>query len=109
MDNIENKVAFGMVFDDSEMNALIHGVPLPPGCVRVSVDGDIQPNALVPVPVPGEIEKVYQAVGSQVAWPRDLIIFTNVAVAVCIATNQIFNISFIIISIDKSIENSVLI
>lgn len=85
MDNIENKVAFGMIFDDVEMNELVHGVSLQPGCVRVSVDGDIQPDAKIPVPIPGEIETVRQAIGSQVAWPRDLIIF-NVPIAeeVCV-------------------------
>ena len=73
-----------MIFDEAEMSNLVHGVPMQTGCVRVSVDGIIQPDALVPVPIPGEIEKVYQAVGSQLAWPRDLVIFTTPTVVVCI-------------------------
>lgn len=62
------------------MNVAVHGVPLKPGHVRVSVDGHIQPDASVPVPIPGEIEIVRQAVGSQLAWPRDLIILSDVTV-----------------------------
>lgn len=85
MDTRKNKVAFGMVFSEEEMNGLIHGVRMPPGCIRVSVDGAIQPDALLPVPVRGEMEKVHQAVGSQVAWPLDLVIYPDVPVAVCIS------------------------
>ncbi|KAK1401439.1 putative Ulp1 protease family catalytic domain-containing protein [Heracleum sosnowskyi] len=77
VESIENKVAFGTVFDEDEMNVSVHGVPLKAGHVRVSVDGHIQPDAFVPVPVPGEIEIIRQAVGSHLAWPRHLIIFPN--------------------------------
>lgn len=80
METLENKVAFGTVFDDEEMNVSVHGVPLKPGHVRVSVDGHIKPDALVPVPIAGEIQKVSEAVGSHLAWPRDLIIFPNMTV-----------------------------
>lgn len=80
MDSVKNKVAFGMAIEDEEMNEKIHGMPMPPGCLRVWVDGSINDNALVPVPVPGEIEKVHEAVGSQVAWPKDLITFPTSAV-----------------------------
>ena len=81
MDTIENKVAFGTIFDDDDsVNVSVHGVPLKPGHVRVSVDGHIQPDALVPVPVPGEIEQVREAVGSHVAWPRNLISLRTVVV-----------------------------
>lgn len=75
MDNIENKVAFGMVFCEEGMSTSVHGVPLLPGYARVQVDGIIKEDALVPVPVAGEIETVRQAVGSLLAWPKDLIIF----------------------------------
>lgn len=75
MDNIENKVAFGMVLEEDSMNQLVHGMPMPSGCARVLVDGIIQKDALVPVPVRGEIEKVQEAVGSQLAWPRNLIVY----------------------------------
>ncbi|KAL8100683.1 hypothetical protein AgCh_032803 [Apium graveolens] len=42
------------------------------------VDRVIQEDALVPVPIVGEIETVRQAVGSYLAWPRDLISFTPI-------------------------------
>ncbi|XP_074355808.1 uncharacterized protein LOC141695465 [Apium graveolens] len=74
---IENKVAFGLLFDDDDMNKSIHRLPMQPGCARVSVDGPIQGQAKIPVPVVGEIETVEQAIGSYVSWPRDLIIFPD--------------------------------
>lgn len=76
MDSIDNKVAFGVVFDEEIMNVTIHGVPLAPEHARVSVDGVITPEALVPVPIAGEIETVHQAIGTHLAWPRKLIIYT---------------------------------
>lgn len=91
VDNIKNKVAFGLIFDEEDMNNSIHGMPLQPGCARVSVDGPIRGDALVPIPIPGEIETVEQAVGSHISWPRDLIIVqTTQTVGVCITIlNQI--------------------
>ena len=84
VDTIENKVAFGLLFDDEGMNKLVHGVPMQPGHARVSVDGPIKGDALIPIPVLGEIETVDQAVGSHVSWPRDLIIIPDAPpVAVC--------------------------
>ncbi|KAL8121084.1 hypothetical protein AgCh_018015 [Apium graveolens] len=78
---LENKVAFGLLFDDEDMNKSVHGVPIQPGCAHVSVDGPIQGQAKIPTPVVGEIETVDQAVGSHVSWPRDLIIFPNAPTA----------------------------
>ncbi|KAL1818674.1 hypothetical protein ACET3Z_013543 [Daucus carota] len=75
VDKIDNKVAFGVVFDDEDMASTVHGVPLKPEHARVSVDGIIQGGAQVPVPIHGEIETVEQAVGSLLAWPRDLITY----------------------------------
>lgn len=77
MDNIDNKVAFGVVFDDDNMCKKVHGLPLERGFVRVSVDGIIKPDALVPVPIAGEIETVRQAIGTHLAWPENMIIFTS--------------------------------
>ncbi|KAL8088632.1 hypothetical protein AgCh_038419 [Apium graveolens] len=76
VDVIENKVPFGMVFSEDGMSTLVHGVPLEPGYARVQVDGTIKKDALVSVPIAGEIETVRQAVGSLVAWPKNLIIFS---------------------------------
>ncbi|XP_074362226.1 uncharacterized protein LOC141702446 [Apium graveolens] len=75
LDIIDNKVAFGVIFDDGDMASTIHGVPLKPKHARVSVDEIIQGDAQVPVPIAGEIETVEQAVGSLLAWSRDLIIY----------------------------------
>ncbi|KAL8147496.1 hypothetical protein AgCh_004988 [Apium graveolens] len=73
VDSIENKVAFGTIFEDDKMNVSVHRVPLKLGHARVLVDGHIQPDVLVPVPIPGGIEHVREAVGSHLAWPRNLI------------------------------------
>ncbi|KAL8107213.1 hypothetical protein AgCh_023866 [Apium graveolens] len=72
VDNIKNKVAFGMIFDDP-VNSIVHGVPMQPGHIRVSVDGAIQEDVLLSVPIEGELETVRQAIGSTVSWPQDLI------------------------------------
>lgn len=81
VDSIDNKVAFGVAFpDDGDISKQIHGKPMPAGCLRVSVDGWIKEEALIPVPVIGEIETVKQAVGSHVAWPNELIIVRNTEV-----------------------------
>ncbi|KAL8105256.1 hypothetical protein AgCh_029157 [Apium graveolens] len=72
VDNIKNKVAFGSIFDDP-MNSVVHGVPMQPEHVRVSMDGAIQADSLLPLPIEGELETVRQAIGSTVSWPQDLI------------------------------------
>uniref|UniRef100_A0A166AHC5 DUF8039 domain-containing protein n=1 Tax=Daucus carota subsp. sativus TaxID=79200 RepID=A0A166AHC5_DAUCS len=79
---IDNKVAFGVVIpsEDGLCNK-IHGRDMPIGCLRVSVDGllpDSNKDALLPVPVPGEMELVTEYVGSHVAWPENLITFPSV-------------------------------
>lgn len=82
MESVDNKVAFGRVIDDEDMNKTIHGTPIHPKCFCVSVDGSINDNALVPVHVPGEIMKVSEAVGSHLAWPKDLVIFPTIVVCI---------------------------
>ncbi|WOG82001.1 hypothetical protein DCAR_0101160 [Daucus carota subsp. sativus] len=78
VDNIENKVAFGVIFKDgTRFSNKIHGVDMMPGCVWVSVDGCINPKALLPIPVPGEMETLIQAIGSHVAWPDEFIIYQD--------------------------------
>lgn len=59
------------------MGTKVHGVILRPGHLRVSVDGIIKPDALVPVPIAGEIEMVRQALGSHLAWPQHLIVTSS--------------------------------
>ncbi|KAL1823706.1 hypothetical protein ACET3Z_010484 [Daucus carota] len=78
VDSIDNKVAFGVAFEEGdEMSVSVHGVPLQPGFVRVAVDGSIKDDAQVPVPIVGEMETVHQAIGSHLAWPKDMIIFAS--------------------------------
>lgn len=90
VDNIENKVAFGVAYEEGgEMSTTIHGVPLKAGFIRVGVDGSIKGDALVPVPVVGEIETVDQAIGSHLAWPKDMIIFSP-TVEVCYHHNNMY-------------------
>ncbi|XP_040369464.1 uncharacterized protein LOC121051309 [Rosa chinensis] len=74
VNTISNIVAFGTVFDDVDINKMIHGAPLKEGCVRVSVDGEIQGDAPLPFPIMGEMELVREAVGSHVAWPEEFVI-----------------------------------
>lgn len=82
MDNIDSKMAFGIVFPrDGDLKKIIHGNTIPPGCLRISVDGNIKADALLPVPVPGEMEKVHEAIGSHVAWPEELISFPTAVVS----------------------------
>ncbi|XP_074363148.1 uncharacterized protein LOC141703572 [Apium graveolens] len=78
VESIDNKVAFGVVFDErGGMSKSVHGVPLEPGFVRVGVVGSIQDDPSVPVPVVGEIETVQQVISSHLAWPKDMIIYTS--------------------------------
>lgn len=74
MGTISNIVAFGTILEDEADNKMIHGVPLNEGCVRVSVDGEIQSDALLPFPVKGIMETIGQSIGSHVAWPEELVI-----------------------------------
>lgn len=90
-----------MAMTAGDMNEKIHGMPMPDGCIRVLVDGSINDNALVPVPVLGEIEKVFEAVGSHVAWPKDLIIFPTVVVCI--------SFSFFIVCVHDVLQKNVVI
>jgi hypothetical protein len=71
---ISNIVAFGTILEDEVVNKTIHEVPLKEGCVKVSVDGEIQSDALLPFPVKDIMGTVGQSIGSHVAWPEELVI-----------------------------------
>ncbi|XP_052723153.1 uncharacterized protein LOC128193539 isoform X2 [Vigna angularis] len=62
-------VAVGRVLEGGET---IHGVPILPQHVRVTIDEVRDPQAQVPVPTP-EINFVGEAIGTFIAWPRALI------------------------------------
>nr|XP_011468170.1 PREDICTED: uncharacterized protein LOC101300845 [Fragaria vesca subsp. vesca] len=65
---------------------LIHGVPLGENHMRVTVIRAIEGDAFVPIPVRDEILTVDDAVGSCVAWPKDLVV-TLAAKAAIAATH----------------------
>ncbi|KAL6226022.1 hypothetical protein ACLB2K_004869 [Fragaria x ananassa] len=87
VDTVENIVAIAKVIDvgGESSNQLLHGVPLGENNMRVSVIRAIEGDALVPIPVRDEIFTVDDAVGSCVAWPKDLVV-THGAKAVTATT-----------------------
>ncbi|KAL6209234.1 hypothetical protein ACLB2K_020177 [Fragaria x ananassa] len=87
VDTMENIVAIAKVIDvgGESSNQLLHGVPLGENNMRVSVIRAIKGDALVPIPVKDEILTVDDAVGSCVAWPKDLVV-THGAKAVTATT-----------------------
>ncbi|KAL6209102.1 hypothetical protein ACLB2K_020045 [Fragaria x ananassa] len=78
VDTVENIVAFGCIVDrDLDPNKqTIHGVPLGAENVRVSIVVSIIGHHLLPYPIKDEIMTVKDALGSIVAWPRNLVIKT---------------------------------
>ena len=56
---------------------LLHNVPLGEGNVRVSVNYALNGASPLPIPMKGALNIVEDAVGSQVAWPEDLIVFVD--------------------------------
>jgi hypothetical protein len=52
----------------------IHGAPLGEGNVRVSIVRPLVPEAKLPFPIKDEIMTVKDAVGTCIAWPRELIV-----------------------------------
>ncbi|XP_074347478.1 uncharacterized protein LOC141686337 [Apium graveolens] len=81
VERLENKVAFGMVYPyEHNLTDLVHGVDIPIGHQCVSVDGLIKPDALLPAETRGDdIMTVRDALGSFLAWPEELISYTNIA------------------------------
>ena len=75
VDSVDNVVAFGTISEINvdATNQTIHGVPLGKENARVSITKAVVPDALLPIPVKGEIMTVQDALGTFVAWPRNLI------------------------------------
>ena len=71
---IDKIVARGMIYEGVGPDEVIHTVPLGEANVRVSIDIVIIKEALLPIPIPGEANKVGEAIGYQVAWPRNLVL-----------------------------------
>ncbi|KAL6175853.1 hypothetical protein ACLB2K_052491 [Fragaria x ananassa] len=76
IDSIDNIVAMGKLIcvDVDSSNHLIHGMPLGENNVRVTVVRAIVGDSLVPNPMRDEILTVDDAVGSCVAWPKELVV-----------------------------------
>lgn len=68
-------VAYGSIIDLASKE--VHGVPLGDANLRVAIDIAIDGQALLPIPVREELKTVDDAVGSHVAWPKDLVIEYN--------------------------------
>lgn len=77
MGNRENIVARGTVYETTGPNEVIHSVPLGEGNVRVSIDVVLVNDALLPIPIAGEITILGHAMGYQVAWPKKLVLVGN--------------------------------
>lgn len=74
MGSVENIVAHGTVYERVSSDETIHTLPLGDANVRVSVEFVIIPDALLPIPIPGDATLVGEAVGYEVAWPRNLVL-----------------------------------
>ncbi|KAL6218726.1 hypothetical protein ACLB2K_011935 [Fragaria x ananassa] len=76
--SVDNIVAHATIMEsDDDPKAVIHGRPSGDDNRRVSVYYAIDEKAKVPFPVEDEIVIVKHAIGSWVAWPKDLIILPN--------------------------------
>lgn len=71
--SIDNVVSHGTIIEVDAVNHTVHGVPLGEGNIRVAIDTALDEQALLPIPVTGELVTVGQAVGSHVAWPKRLV------------------------------------
>ncbi|XP_073272531.1 uncharacterized protein [Primulina huaijiensis] len=95
LDSSTDIVAYGTVVEVNGANNLIHGVPLPQNCMRVSIDEAMQKSALFLVPILNECENVGDVVGTHVAWPNHFIMLRqDVHVCLYFKVNvcQIFHI-----------------
>ncbi|PQQ17856.1 hypothetical protein Pyn_24435 [Prunus yedoensis var. nudiflora] len=72
-----NLVASGTIVEINVPNQMVHNVPLGKGNIRVAVNYALQGDSPLPIPVKGVLETVEDAIGSQVAWPQDLIVFDD--------------------------------
>lgn len=71
MGDKKKAVACGQILT---LGSNIHNVSLGEGNVRVAINLALDEDALLPIPVGGEMRTVGDAVKSIVAWPRDLVI-----------------------------------
>ncbi|XP_073118799.1 uncharacterized protein [Henckelia pumila] len=72
-----NVVAYGTIVDVNGAGKLLHGVPLPMNCMRVSVDEAVEKSALLPFPIPNECDTVGDAIGTHVSCPAHLVVMKD--------------------------------
>lgn len=60
----------------------MNGVDIPAGHQCVSVDGLIQPDAVLPPEIGGDLVTIRDALGCFLAWPEELIAYTTAAVRI---------------------------
>lgn len=71
IDSPSNVVAYATVDTTTDV---LHGKPLEKDNARVSITRVIQGSVKIPFPIQDEIVTVEQAVGTYIAWPKDLIL-----------------------------------
>ncbi|XP_042460666.1 uncharacterized protein LOC122044204 [Zingiber officinale] len=70
----ENVVAYGTILSKGGPNILIHHVALGEGNFKVSIDVVLDEEAELPIPIRSGPTIVNDAVGTIVAWPKELVI-----------------------------------
>ncbi|XP_042437160.1 uncharacterized protein LOC122023136 [Zingiber officinale] len=70
----ENVVAYGTILSEGGPNILIHHVPLGEGNFKVSIDVVLDEGAKLPIPIPSGPTIINDAIGTIVAWPKELVI-----------------------------------
>ncbi|KAH7837447.1 hypothetical protein Vadar_014009 [Vaccinium darrowii] len=74
---LDNIVAHGEVFEKVGPEEVVHTVPLGDAYVRVYINFVIKKDAILPVPIPGEVYIVGEATGYYVAWPKNLVLLAD--------------------------------
>ena len=85
--SLENVVAYATI---DTANNVLHGKPLVKENARVSITRVIQGSAKIPFPIEDEIMTVEQAMGTYIAWPRQLISEVKTSVALVNGTPKVF-------------------
>ena len=77
--SLNNIVAIGTIVEVAVQSShqTIHGIPLGEGNVRVSVIRTVIDNAKLPFPINDEIMTVHDAIGTCVAWPKNMIVLPD--------------------------------
>lgn len=74
LESSTNIFANGTIISVNASDKLLHGVPFPKNCMRVSIDEALEKSTHLPYPIPSECELIGEAVGTHVAWPKHLIV-----------------------------------